>query len=189
MSKQYFELSTDYDLADKLLREGQTLAAWMVFNQNPLVFNTDYKQLRVFSISDNKLFVDGLKPPSDFTYEKYLVDFLLPVDLPNTTELQHSLTQALNECDELRVERKKYRERAENTITEVGQEYNNQIQALEDNLTRSQSDRLSELTTIIRMIQALSDTPQDCYYGAIRLIHQVIYDQICRLDPTQVWDI
>jgi len=44
MSK-YHQLSTDYDQADKLLSKGLSLPAWMVFNQNPLVFNTDHKQL------------------------------------------------------------------------------------------------------------------------------------------------
>lgn len=249
MSK-YYELSTDYDLADKLLKEGQTLT--MCTNGE-------------FYIVKNSA---GLGNCEEL--REYGSKFLLPVDLPNTTELQHSLTQALNEADELRDENahqkelleelriavnsdnkaktirflqiqiKNYQAMLEGTnendqaltsiakrlgfdrfddeqvaiaieelqalkqqyktiesrsissntiLIETIQDFNNQIQTLEDNLTRSQSDRLSELTTIIRMIQALSDTPQDCYYGAIRLIHQVIYDQICKLDPTQSWDI
>lgn len=53
---------------------------------------------------------------------------------------------------------------------------------IEDNLTRSNSDRLSELTSIMRMVQALSDTPQDKIDGAIYLIRSVIYDAISRLD-------
>lgn len=141
-----------------------------------------------------------------------------------TIELQHSLTQALNEADELRGEvivanasiaeleaqntlanealtaiakqlgfesfavdevmiaieslllnpkweqlAKEWKQSSENSkilCDEIKQE--NEI--LLDNLNRSESDRLSELTNIMRMIQALSDTPQDCYYGALRLI-------------------
>jgi regulator of replication initiation timing len=62
------------------------------------------------------------------------------------------------------------------------------VSKLEDNLTRANSDRLSELTTIMRMLQALEDTPQDKIDGAIYLIKRVIYDAICKLDPNQSWD-
>ena len=106
MSNQYYQLSTDYDLADKHLKEGATLAAWLLWKPN--------KQLYLFSITDGELFIDGTYPPSDFTYEKYLVHFLLPIPDPTYelktdltevqqqySKLQHSLTQALNEADEL----------------------------------------------------------------------------------------
>lgn len=82
---------------------------------------------------------------------------------------------------------KEWKQSSENSkilCDEIKQE--NEI--LLDNLNRSQSDRLSELTNIMRMIQALSDTPQDCYYGALRLIRQVIYNAICKLDTSQSWD-
>ncbi len=248
MSK-YYQLSTDYDQADKLLSKGLSLPAWMVFNQNPLVFNTDHKQLRVFSSSDEKLFIDGLKPPSDFTYEKYQVLFLLPIPDP-TIALQHSLKLALNECDELRQKNENLKiiieelqsdldtakndltvadaaieelkpvtldpyianQKLESQIKEQDRTISNlkvqiegrdaalrgstieykklyqQIQILQENLTRSNSDRLSELTSIMRLIQALDKTPQANLVGAIHLIKRVIYDAICKLDPSQAVD-
>jgi predicted RNase H-like nuclease (RuvC/YqgF family) len=63
-----------------------------------------------------------------------------------------------------------------------------QIQILQENLTRSNSDRLSELTSIMRLIQALDKTPQANLVGAIHLIKRVIYDAICKLDPSQAVD-
>jgi chromosome segregation ATPase len=62
---------------------------------------------------------------------------------------------------------------------------NQKIEILEENLTRSDLDRLSQLTMIMRMIQALGETPQDKRDGAIYLIKRVVYEQICRLDPSQ----
>gem|GEM_PF-4170409 len=322
MSK-YHQLSTDYDQADKLLSKGLSLPAWMVFNQNPLVFNTDHKQLRVFSSSDEKLFIDGLKPPSDFTYEKYQVLFLLPIPDP-TIALQHSLKLALNECDELRQKNETLNydleifksgnrtimasnerlmiiieelqsdlDTAKNDLTvadaaieelkavtldpyianqklesqlkeqdrtisnledqidgrdaalrgsakiiqglnqeierlqeasksvqpiahssaeridqlrevidqnnkafaqenerllAVIEERCNKIDILEDNLDRSDSDRLSELTSIMRMVQAWESVPIQQGLGAIHLIKRVIYDAICKLDPSQAVD-
>lgn len=161
-------------------------------------------------------------------------------------ELQHSLTQALNEADELRAENRKLQEqinsaqswillvKAESEIKELnhaltsiakqlGFDYfddkqvaiaieelqyskiesenwikdwkakcetaENTIATLQDNLTRSQSDHLSELTSIMRMIQAWESVPIQKWSGALYLVKRVIYDQICRLDPTQSWDI
>ena len=60
-----------------------------------------------------------------------------------------------------------------------------QIQILQENLTRSNSDRLSELTSIMRMVQALESIPIQQGLGAIDLIKRVIYDAICKLDPSQ----
>jgi chromosome segregation ATPase len=64
-------------------------------------------------------------------------------------------------------------------------ELNQQIQILQENLTRSNSDRLSELTSIMRMVQALDYTSLELRDGAIHLFKRVIYEQICRLDPSQ----
>jgi hypothetical protein len=280
MSK-YYQLSTDYDQADKLLSKGLSLSAWMVFNQNPLVFNTDHKQLRVFSSSDEKLFIDGLKPPSDFTYEKYQVLFLLPIPDP-TIALQHSLKLALNECDELRQKNETLNydleifksgnrtimasnerlmviieelqsdlDTAKNDLTvadaaieelkpvtldpyivnqklesqlkeqdrtisnlkdqidgrdaalrgsakiiaqenkrllAVIEERYKKIDILQDNLDRADNDRLSELTSIMRMLQAWESVPIQQGLGAIHLIKRVIYDAICKLDPSQAVD-
>ncbi len=280
MSK-YHQLSTDYDQADKLLSKGLSLSAWMVFNQNPLVFNTDHKQLRVFSSSDEKLFIDGLKPPSDFTYEKYQVLFLLPIPDP-TIALQHSLKLALNECDKLRQKNETLNydleifksgnrtimasnerlmviieelqsdlDTAKNDLTvadaaieelkpvtldpyivnqklesqlkeqdrtisnlkdqidgrdaalrgsakiiaqenkrllAVIEERYKKIDILQDNLDRADNDRLSELTSIMRMLQAWESVPIQQGLGAIHLIKRVIYDAICKLDPSQAVD-
>ena len=64
-------------------------------------------------------------------------------------------------------------------------ELNQQIQILQENLTRSNSDRLSELTSIMRMVQAIDKTPQANLVGALYLIKRVIYTAICKLDPSQ----
>jgi len=65
-------------------------------------------------------------------------------------------------------------------------ELNQQIQILQENLTRSNSDRLSELTSIMRMVQALESIPMlDRLSGAIDLIKRVIYTAIYKLDPSQ----
>ncbi len=63
------------------------------------------------------------------------------------------------------------------------------ILILEENLARSESDRLAELTNIMRMMQALEKTPLDKQDGAISLIKRVIYQQICKLDPSQAIDL
>jgi chromosome segregation ATPase len=291
---EYYQLSTDYELAYQLLSDGQPLAAWMVFESSP-------KQLRVFSICDQQLFIDGQKLPFAFSYEKHCVQFLLPIPDP-TIALQHSLTAALNECDalrnekayqkelleqfriavnsdnkaetirllqiqiegwqamseganeaieELRAEKKdlnheleivrdseriieknneeltiklKEQERIisdlkiqiegrdaalrgstktfkdlmqknakleanlltwEEFASDLHKELSSKIAILEDNLTRSESDRLSELTSIMRMLQAWESVPIQKWSGALHLIKRVIYEQICRLDPSQ----
>jgi predicted MarR family transcription regulator len=80
-----------------------------------------------------------------------------------TTKLQQSLVKALNKCNELREE----------------------IQILEENLTRSESDRLSELASIMRMIEALEEAPIASRADTLYLIKKVIYDALCKLNPTQ----
>ena len=64
-------------------------------------------------------------------------------------------------------------------------ELNQQIQILQENLTRSNSDRLSELTSIMRMVQALDYTSLELRDGAIHLFKRVVYDAIYKLDPSQ----
>jgi chromosome segregation ATPase len=61
----------------------------------------------------------------------------------------------------------------------------NKIDILEDNLDRANSDRLSELTSIMRMVQALDYTSLELRDGAIHLFKRVVYDAICKLDPSQ----
>jgi septal ring factor EnvC (AmiA/AmiB activator) len=153
------------------------------------------------------------------------------------SRLQHSLTQALNEADDLRreltvanasiSELKAQNELANEALTAIAKQLGfdsfsddnvpiaiadlyTQIEGreaalrgsatfhkdrkevvskLEDNLTRANSDRLSELTTIMRMVQALEDTPQDKIDGAIYLIKRVIYNSICKIDPSQAIEL
>jgi hypothetical protein len=64
-------------------------------------------------------------------------------------------------------------------------ELNQKIQILEDNLSRADSNRLSELTSIMRMVQVLDKMPQANLVGALCLLKRVIYEQICKLDPSQ----
>ncbi len=65
----------------------------------------------------------------------------------------------------------------------------NKIDILEDNLDRTDSDRLSELTSIMRMLQAWESAPMlDRLSGAIDLIKRVIYIAIYKLDPSQAVD-
>jgi predicted RNase H-like nuclease (RuvC/YqgF family) len=177
-------------------------------------------------------------------------DYFYPVPDP-TIQLQHSLTQALNECDELRQKNERLMviieelqsdlDTAKNDLTvadaaieelksvtldpyianqklesqlkeqdrtisnlkvqiegrdaalrggiKTVKELNQKIQILEDNLTRSDSDRLAELTSIMRLIQALDKTPQANLVGALYLIKRVIYIAICKLDPSQAIDL
>jgi hypothetical protein len=68
-------------------------------------------------------------------------------------------------------------------------ELNDSLSVAKENLTRSNSDRLAELTSIMRMVQALDYTSLEVRDGAIYLIKRVIYNAICKLDPSQSWDV
>jgi predicted RNase H-like nuclease (RuvC/YqgF family) len=59
------------------------------------------------------------------------------------------------------------------------------IEILLDNLNRADSDRLSELTSIMRMLQAWESVPIQKWGGALTLIKRVLFDAICKLDPSQ----
>jgi uncharacterized protein YukE len=65
----------------------------------------------------------------------------------------------------------------------------NKIDILEDNLERANADRLSEITMIMRLIQALDKTPQANLVGALHLIKRVLFNAICKLDPSQAIDL
>ena len=187
-------------------------------------------------------------------------DYFYPVPDP-TIQLQHSLTQALNECDELRQKNERLMviieelqsdlDTAKNDLTvadaaieelkpvtldpyivnqklesqlkeqdrtisnlkdqidgrdaalrgsakiiaqenkrllAVIEERYKKIDILQDNLDRADNDRLSELTSIMRMLQAWESVPIQQGLGAIHLIKRVIYDAICKLDPSQAVD-
>ncbi len=222
-------------------------------------------------ISDtNKLWMINTMSNQYYQLSEVEKDYFYPVPDP-TIELQHSLTQALNECDELRQKNETLNydleifksgnrtimasnerlmviieelqsdlDTAKNDLTvadaaieelkpvtldpyianqklesqlkeqertisnlkvqiegrdaalrgsaKTVKELNQQIQILQDNLDRSDSDRLSELTSIMRMVQAWESVPIQQGLGAIHLIKRVIYDAICKLDPSQAID-
>jgi DNA repair exonuclease SbcCD ATPase subunit len=66
---------------------------------------------------------------------------------------------------------------------------NLKISVLNDNLDRANADRLSEITMIMRLIQALDKTPQANLIGALYLIKRVLFNAICKLDPSQAIDL
>jgi hypothetical protein len=253
----YYQLSDDYELANKFLKEGATLPVWLTMESGG--------SSELFTASqplEKELWLDGEFETDIIDFTDYCVrkaaQFLLPIPDP-TIALQHSLTAALNECDELRNQvanwkamcdgaysacaelttKSKEQESIISKLTESNRNYlascddesaqdykgeierlrealetvssdakvqiegrdaalrgsaetfkdlSSKIAILNENLTRSESDRLAELTNIMRMVQALEDTPQDKRNGAIHLIKRVIYEQICRLDPSHSWD-
>ena len=65
-------------------------------------------------------------------------------------------------------------------------ELSNLILVLEDNLARANIERLAELASIMRLIQALDTVSIEQYNGAISLIKAVLYQAICKLDPSQL---
>ena len=139
-----------------------------------------------------------------------------------TIELQHSLTQALNEADELRAKNQDLQSELNSLKCQSSvnrnqtQAYEAIIKGVQESLkdcfdkneeleaeikrlhscistqsrikSQPESDLLSELTNIMRMVQVLEDIPQDKVDGAIYLIKRVLYDSICKLDPSQSWD-
>ncbi len=66
---------------------------------------------------------------------------------------------------------------------------NQKIEILQENLTRSDSDRLSELTSIMRMLQAWESVPIQKWGGALYLIKRVLFEAICKLDPSQAVEL
>jgi DNA repair exonuclease SbcCD ATPase subunit len=301
----YYQLSTDYDLAWNLIQAGEKVIGWMydeVSKQTGLITasksNDPSVALEAFWLSPKMANASKFIELAQFRPAQ----FLLPIPDP-TIQLQHSLTQALNECDELRQKNERLMviieelqsdlDTAKNDLTvadaaieelkavtldpyianrklesqlkeqdctisnlkdqidgrdaflrgsakiiqELNQEIErlqeasksvqpiahsraesidqlrevidrnnkafaqenerllavieercNKIDILEDNLDRSDSDRLSELTSIMRMLQAWESVPIQQGLGAIHLIKRVIYDAICKLDPSQAVD-
>jgi methyl-accepting chemotaxis protein len=250
---KYYQLSTDYDLAWNLIQAGEKVIGWMydeVSKQTELITasksNDSSVALGAFWLSPKMANASKFIESAQFRSAQ----FLLPIPDP-TIALRHSLTQALNECDELRQKNERLMviieelqsdlDTAKNDLTvadaaieelkpvtldpyianqklesqlkeqertisnlkdqidgrdaalrgsaKTVQELNQKIQILLDNLNRANSDRLSELTSIIRMVQALESIPMlDRLSGAIDLIKRVIYRAICKLDPSQAVD-
>jgi len=302
----YYQLSTDYDQAWNLIQAGEKVIGWMydeVSKQTGLITasksNDSSAALEAFWLSPKMANASKFIESAQFRSAQ----FLLPIPDP-TIALQHSLTQALNECDELRQKNERLMviieelqsdlDTAKNNLTvadaaieelkaitldpyianrklesqlkeqdctisnlkdqidgrdaalrgsaKIIQELNQEIERLQeasksvqpiahsraesidqlrevidrnnkafaqenerllaviedrykkidilqDNLDRADSDRLSELTSIMRMLQAWESVPIQQGLGAIHLIKRVIYDAICKLDPSQAIDL
>ena len=103
--------------------------------------------------------------------------------------IAHSSAERIDQLREVIDQNNKAFAQENERLLAVIEERYNKIDILEDNLDRSDSDRLSELTSIMRMVQALESIPMlDRLSGAIHLIKRVIYDAICKLDPSQAVD-
>jgi hypothetical protein len=228
MNNQYYQFSTDYKLADRILKEGQSIPVKLTLERGGEsgLFTASQYCDEFWLVG---AFVTDISNASDIDFSAYcadkLAEFLLPIPDP-TIALQHSLKLALNECDELRHQitnwkaicdgaysacaelttKNKEIERLREALETVSSDAKVQIdgrdaalrgstieykklyqqtQILEDNLTRSESDRLSELTSIMRMLKAWESVPIQKWGGALTLIKRVIYDAICKLDPSQ----
>lgn len=269
MSK-YYQLSTDYDQAWNLIQAGEKVMGWMydeVSKQTELITasksNDSSVALGAFWLSPVMATASKFIESAQFRSAQ----FLLPIPDP-TIALQHSLTQALNECDELRQKNERLMviieemqsdlDNAKNDLTVAdaaieelkpvtldpyiaNQKLESQIKeqdrtisnlkvqidgrdaalrgsvktfkelndglsvataiiedlgskidklnlknsTLQENLMRSNNDRLSELTSIMRMLQAWESVPIQKWSGALYLIKRVLFDAICKLDPSQ----
>ncbi len=178
---QYYQLSTNYEAANNLLKQGVWLAVSLTEND----------------VEDFYLVKHGLTVHDLDYYKRVNAEFILPIPDP-TIELQHSLKLALDECDKLREKLNTVddqqiqiegRDAALKGGVETCKKLKNSIAILENNLTRSNSDRLSQLTAIMSMVQALEDKPQDKRQGAIYLIKRVLFEAICKLDPSQAIEL
>jgi hypothetical protein len=102
--------------------------------------------------------------------------------LDREIEILQETLESANSLHEIQIEG---RDAALRGSTETFKKLNQKIQILEENLTRSESDRLAELTAIMRLIQAFDIVPIERYSGAVSLIKAVLYQSICKLDPSQ----
>ena len=99
--------------------------------------------------------------------------------------IAHSSAEKIDQLREVIDQNNKaFAQENERLLTVLEERYK-KIDILQDNLDRSDSDRLSELTSIMRMLQAWESVPIQQGLGAIHLIKRVIYDAICKLDPSQ----
>jgi chromosome segregation ATPase len=103
--------------------------------------------------------------------------------------IAHSSAERIDQLREVIDQNNKAFAQENERLLAVIEERYKKIEILLDNLNRANSDRLSELTSIMRMVQALESIPMlDRLSGAIDLIKRVIYDAICKLDPSQAVD-
>jgi hypothetical protein len=108
--------------------------------------------------------------------------------LENAKSIAHSRAERIDQLRDVIDQNNKAFAQENERLLAVIEERCNKIDILEDNLDRSDSDRLSELTSIMRMLQAWESVPIQQGLGAIHLIKRVIYDAICKLDPSQAVD-
>ncbi len=198
----YYQLSTDYDLAADLLHKKNRLPVYLTDENGDVGLYTMWvnedleilvnDQVEVFAIADLECYL-----------KKNNAQFFLPISDP-TIEISNpkdqidgrdaalrgsaKIIQGLNQETELLIRNNKaFAQENERLLTVLEERYK-KIDILQDNLDRSDSDRLSELTSIMRMVQAWESVPIQQGLGAIHLIKRVIYDAICKLDPSQAVD-
>ena len=102
--------------------------------------------------------------------------------------IAHSSAERIDQLREVIDQNNKAFAQENERLLAVIEERYKKIDILQDNLDRADSDRLSELTSIMRLIQGLESAAPVFRDGAIHLIKRVIYDAICRLDPSQAVD-
>lgn len=102
--------------------------------------------------------------------------------------IAHSRAERIDQLrDVIDQNNKAFAQENERLLAVIEERYK-KIEILLDNLNRANSDRLSELTSIMRMVQAWESVPIQKWGGALYLIKRVIYDAICKLDPSQAVD-
>lgn len=102
--------------------------------------------------------------------------------------IAHSRAERIDQLrDVIDQNNKAFAQENERLLAVIEERYK-KIDILQDNLDRADNNRLAELTSIMRMLQAWESVPIQQGLGAIHLIKRVIYDAICKLDPSQAVD-
>ncbi len=223
----YYQLSTDYDLAADLLHKKNRLPVYLTDENGDVGLYTMWvnEDLEIlvndrgfrFAIADLECYLKKnnaqfFLPISDPTIEiSNLEDQIdgrdaalrgsakiiqgLNQEIERLQEasksvqpIAHSSAERIDQLREVIDQNNKAFAQENERLLAVIEERCNKIDILEDNLDRSDSDRLSELTSIMRMVQAWESVPIQQGLGAIHLIKRVIYDAICKLDPSQAVD-
>ena len=173
MSK-YYQLSTDYDLAADLLHKKNRLPVYLTDENGDVGLYTMWVNEDLEILVNDRGFRFAIADLECYL-KKNNAHFFLPISDP-TIEISNLKDQIDGRDAALRGSVK--------TVKELNQ----QIQILQENLTRTDSDRLSELTSIMRMLQAWESVPIQKWSGALYLIKRVLFDAICKLDPSQAVD-
>ena len=181
----YYQLSTDYDLAADLLHKKNRLPVYLTDENGDVGLYTMWvnedleilvnDQVEVFAIADLECYL-----------KKNNAQFFLPTSDP-TIEISNLKDQIDGRDAALRGSAKIIAQENKRLLAVIEERYK-KINTLQDNLDRADNDRLAELTAIMRLIQGLESTAPVFRDGAIHLIKRVIYDAICKLDPSQAVD-